>query len=80
MHCPLLLSSAPSINTATSEKKLWSRDSNLGRLGEERERYNCAMPTPVPDYFITQRIENEAEMLRSLDYLEYTLGFLDPLR
>ena len=24
-----------------------SRDSNLGRLGVERERYLCAMPTPM---------------------------------
>ena len=43
--CPLL-----SIDTATSElispEKLWSRDSNPGRLGVERERYLCAMAAP----------------------------------
>ena len=37
------LSSAPSIYTATSEKKLRSRDTNPDRLGAERERYHCAI-------------------------------------
>ena len=53
LHCPLVLSSAPSINTATSEnfceeKKRWSHDSSPGRLGVEREHYHCVMPTPPP--------------------------------
>ena len=43
-----------SINTALSESfmpefllKLWTHDSNPGRLGVERERYLCAMPLPM---------------------------------
>ena len=45
-----------SINTAPSErrienfsliKNLRSRDSNPGRRYEKRDRYHCAMPTPL---------------------------------
>ena len=34
-----------------------SRVSNLGKLGEKRERYLCAMPPPTRDWQVLERLE-----------------------